>query len=147
MLLAFWAWGLMLPRLAARGVSVDALVARLQPLSYVALGALVLAGPAPGAFSFALLALYCVLTTPSAQVQPVVAMAFRPALAGRALSAYNLVIFVGIFGVQWGIGLGADALESLGWPPADALRGAVGVFGLVSLASWAQFCLSGRRGG
>ena len=146
MLLAFWAWGLMLPRLAARGVAVESLVVRIQPLSFVALAVLVLAGPALGGASFALLALYCVLSTPSAQMQPVVAMGFAPALAGRALSAFNLIIFVGIFIVQWGIGLGADALENLGWPAADALRGAMGVFGLLSLACWAQFSLAARGG-
>ena len=79
------------------------------------------------------------------QSQPVVALAFAPQLAGRALSAYNLVIFVGIFIVQWGIGLGADALESLGWRAADALRGAMGVFCAISAACWLQFVWAGRR--
>lgn len=144
MLLTFWGWGLLLPRMAARGISVDSLVARIQPLSFVALAVLVAAGPALGGWSFALLALYCMLTTPSAQVQPVVAMAFPPQLAGRALSAFNLVIFVGIFLVQWGIGLGADAFESLGWSAADALRGAMGVFGALSAACWARFVWTGR---
>lgn len=144
MLLTFWGWGLLLPRMAARGISVDRLVARIQPLSFVALALLVAAGPALGGWSFALLALYCMLTTPSAQVQPVVAMAFPPQLAGRALSAYNLVIFVGIFLVQWGIGLGADAFESLGWSATDALRGAMGVFGALSAACWARFVWTGR---
>ncbi len=144
MLLTFWGWGLLLPRMAARGISVDSLVARIQPLSFVALALLVAAGPALGGWSFALLALYCMLTTPSAQVQPVVAMAFPPQLAGRALSAFNLVIFVGIFLVQWGIGLGADAFESLGWSAADALRGAMGVFGALSAACWARFVWTGR---
>ena len=144
MLLTFWGWGLLLPRLAARGLSVDRLVARLQPFSFVALALLVAAGPALGGWSVALLALYCMLSTPSAQVQPVVALAFPPQLAGRALSAYNLVIFVGIFLVQWGIGLGADAFESLGWSAADALRGAMGVFGALSAACWVRFVWAGR---
>jgi hypothetical protein len=43
-------------------------------------------------------------------------MAFPSALAGRALSAYNLVIFIGVFVVQWGIGLLVDAFRALGWP-------------------------------
>ncbi|QTD45234.1 MFS transporter [Ottowia testudinis] len=145
MLITFWSWGLWMPRMAARGIHVDTMVARVQPLSFVALAALVALGPAAGGWSFALLALYCVLSTPSAQVQPVVAMAFAPHLAGRALSAYNLVIFAGIFMVQWGIGLGADAFESLGWPPAAALRGAMGVFGVISLACWARFAYAARR--
>ena len=145
MLLAFWGWGMALPRLAARGVAVGRLVVCIQPFSYVALAALVALGAEAGAWAPVLLALYCVLCTPSAQVQPVVAMAFGPHLAGRALSAYNLMIFLGIFGVQWGIGLGADALEGQGWAPADALRGALAAFGLVSLGAWLHFALAGRR--
>ncbi len=145
MLLTFWGWGLVMPRLTARGVSVDRLVAWIQPLSFVALAALVWAGPRLGDATFVLLAAYCMLSTPSAQVQAVVAMRFPARQAGRALSAYNLVIFLGIFAVQWGIGLGADAFEALGWAPADALRGALACFGLLSAGCWVQFVWSGRR--
>ena len=145
MLLTFWAWGLLLPRLTARGIGIDAIVARVQPFSFVALAALVVAGPAVGGWGVALLALYCVLSTPSAQVQPVLALAYPPQVAGRALSAFNLVIFVGIFLVQWGIGLGADALAALGWSEADALRGALGAFGLLSAACWLHHLRAGRR--
>jgi MFS family permease len=144
MLVTFWGWGVLLPRMAARGVSVDSLVARIQPFSFVALAVMVAAGPALGEWTFVLLALYCMLSTPSAQVQPVVAMSFAPHLAGRALSAYNLVIFLGIFVVQWGIGLGADAFESLGGSAADSLRAAMAVFGLVSVACWVRFVRAGR---
>jgi MFS family permease len=144
MLLTFWCWGLLLPRMAARGISVDRMVARVQPLSFGVLALLVAAGPALGGWSFALLALYCMLTTPSAQVQPVVAMTFPQHLAGRALSAFNLVIFLGIFFVQWGIGLGADAFEALGWAAGDALRGAMAVFGVISAVCWLRFVWSGR---
>ena len=145
MLLSFWAWGWLMPWLNARGITVERLVAWLQPASFVALAVLVGAGPRLGGASFAWLALYCMASTPSAQVQAVLALAFPARLAGRALSAYNLVIFVGIFAVQWGIGLGADAFEALGWSPADALRAAMACFGLLALASWAQFVVSGRR--
>ena len=145
MLVTFWGWGLVMPRLMARGVSVDRLVAWIQPFSFIALAALVLAGPRLGEATFVLLAAYCMLSTPSAQVQAVVAMRFPARLAGRALSAYNLVIFLGIFAVQWGIGLGADAIGALGGSAADALRGAMACFGLLSAAAWAQFVWSGRR--
>lgn len=145
MLLSFWGWGLVMPRLTARGIDVDMLVTWIQPASFVALAVLVVAGPALGEWSFALLALYCMLSTPSAQVQAVLGMRFPAELAGRALSAFNLVIFLGIFAVQWGIGLGADALEGLGLSPADGLRGAMAGFGLLALASWFWFVRAGRR--
>ncbi|WP_298437388.1 MFS transporter [Ottowia sp.] len=139
MLATFWIWGLLMPRLAARGVSVDRLVAWGLPASFAPLALLVAGGPAWGEASFVLLALYCVLTTPAAQVQPVVGMTFPPELAGRALSAYNLVVFVGIFLVQWGIGLAVDGLRALGLGQAAAFQGAMGVFGALSVLSYLVF--------
>lgn len=139
MLLTFWGWGLLLPRLAARGLPIGRLVARVQVFSFPALAALLLAGPAGGAASFVLLALYCVLTTPAAHLQAAVGMSFAAAQAGRALSAFNLVIFTGVFVVQWSIGLATDTLQTLGLTPANALRGALAAFGLASLLCWLHF--------
>ena len=45
--------------------------------------------------------------------------AFSPAQAGRALSAYNLVIFAGIFCIQWGLGLMVDVLRAGGLDPEE----------------------------
>ena len=55
--------------------------------------------------------------------QPAVGLAFPAGLAGRALSAYNLVIFLGAFSIQWGIGLAIDALRAQGWSTVAAYRG------------------------
>ncbi len=71
--------------------------------------------------------------------QPAVGMAFPPALAGRALSAYNLVVFAGVFAVQWGIGLLIDGFESLGAPTVLAYQGAMAVLLACGVASWAYF--------
>ena len=56
------------------------------------------------------------------------AAGFPLALAGRAITTYNLMVFAGGFGAQWGIGLLIDALLHLGWTEPEALRG---VFGLL----------------
>ena len=50
----------------------------------------------------------------------------RPALAGRALSAYNLVVFLGVFVVQWGVGLLIDLFGRAGFDTVGAFRGALG---------------------
>jgi hypothetical protein len=76
-----------------------------------------------------------------ALAQPVVGMAFPAHLAGRALSAYNLVIFAGIFVVQWGIGLLVDLGRGLGLADVQAYQLALACFGLSSAASWAFFML------
>lgn len=53
-----------------------------------------------------------------------VAQAFPPSLSGRANTALNLLVFVGAFGLQWGIGALVDSLQAGGWSIDDAYRAA-----------------------
>jgi hypothetical protein len=76
--------------------------------------------------------------------QPAVGMAFPPALAGRALSAYNLVIFGGVFAVQWGLGLLLDGFGRAGLDEVDRFRAALAVFLAASIGSWVYFVRSAR---
>lgn len=72
-------------------------------------------------------------------------MAFPQALAGRALSAYNLVIFVGVFVVQWGIGLAVDAFAGAGLATVPAFQAAMAVYLVCNAGAYAWFLLRGRR--
>jgi predicted MFS family arabinose efflux permease len=142
MLVSFWLWGLVTPRLAKWGIPVDRLIARGLPLTFVVLAFLIWQGPALGASAAVSLALFCVCSTFVALAQPAVGMAFPSHLAGRALSAYNLVIFAGIFVVQWGIGLAVDAGRSAGLDKPAAYQVALAGFAMCSIASWLYFVLS-----
>jgi predicted MFS family arabinose efflux permease len=144
MLSTFWVWGLITPRLAKRGITANKLIAWGQPISFAVLFGVIWLGPDLGAGTAAALALFCVSSTFVALAQPAVGMAFPPHLAGRALSAYNLVIFVGVFVVQWGIGLGVDFFKSLGWPPVLAFQSAFSVFGLCAVLSYVYFHWANR---
>jgi hypothetical protein len=139
MLATFWSWGMVTPALERRGIRTDALIAWGTPLSFVALAALIAAGPAAGAWP---LALFCMASTFVALAQPAVGMVFPVSLAGRALSGYNLVIFFGVFVVQWGIGLVIDAFRAAGWPEVSAFRAAFGIFLASSVLSYAWFLWS-----
>ena len=139
MLLAFWTWGWITPGLTRRGLHADRLIAWGMPLNFVVLVVLVASGPAAGSAAAGLLALFCVSSTFVALAQPAVGMAFAPHLAGRALSAYNLVIFAGVFVVQWGIGLLVDLARGMGLERAAAYQSAFAVFGVCSLMSWLFF--------
>ncbi len=141
MLVTFWLWGLITPGLARKGVPVELLIAWGLPLSFLVIGALVWMGPAIGSAAAVGMALLCVSSTFVALAQPAVGMAFPSHLAGRALSAYNLVIFAGIFVVQWGIGLLVDAGRGLGLENAAAYQAALACFGLTSVLSWVFFLL------
>jgi hypothetical protein len=77
-----------------------------------------------------------------ALAQPAVGMAFPPALAGRALSAYNLVVFAGIFVLQWGIGLLIDGFRAVGLGEVTSFRVAMAVFLACSVMSYGYFVLA-----
>lgn len=121
MLIAFMSWGAIVPRLYERGWTAQRLIARGGVLVIATLLLAVLLGPQAGAWNWAL---FCVSCTVTALAQPAIGQAFPAGLAGRALSAYNLVIFIGVFAVQWGIGLAIDAFRAVGWDTVSAYRGA-----------------------
>lgn len=139
MLCTFWAWGLANPWLARRGLHADRLIARGLPASFVLLAAIIAAGGDVAGGAGALWALYCVSCTFVALAQPAVGLAFAPHLAGRALSAFNLVMFAGAFTVQWGIGLAVDGFKTLGMTELQSFQSAMSGFLVCSIAAYAFF--------
>jgi predicted MFS family arabinose efflux permease len=144
MLFTFWLWGWLNPRLAAKGLHANRLIAWGQPLSFICLAILIAVGDRWTQHIEILLALYCMTCSFVSLSQPAVGMAFDKELAGRALSGFNLVLFVGIFVVQWGIGLLIDGFRGLGASEVDAFRGALAVFLGCCVASYAHFLWRGR---
>ena len=136
MLLTFWGWGLVNPRLARAGWHTDRLITWGVPVSLLALAANIAGGAATGWVGWAV---FCVASTVISLLQPAVGMAFKPALAGRALSAFNLVIFAGVFTVQWGIGLLVDAFAALGLARVASFQAAFSVFLCCGIAAYAYF--------
>ncbi|MBL0423301.1 MFS transporter [Ramlibacter sp. AW1] len=139
MLLSFWTWGVLYPRLAARGLHAERLIAWGMPCNFAVLVGIVFAGPAAGAWAWAL---FCVSSTCLSLAQPAVALRFPPGLAGRALSAFNLVIFAGAFCMQWGIGLLVDGFASLGFDDPGSFRAALASFAVASVGAWLYFMLA-----
>jgi predicted MFS family arabinose efflux permease len=138
MLLAFLTWGWINPLWARRGIPALRIMQWGIPFSLLCLAANIGLGVEGGWQGWAL---FCASSTVVALTQPSVGMAFPPAQAGRALSAYNLVIFLGVFVVQWGIGLLIDAFVYAGQPLSMAYRLALGTFGLCCAWAYAYLFL------
>lgn len=136
MLLAFWLWGLVTPSLNVRGYNSNKLITYGVPLSLCAQVAIVVGGTQAGAMHWIL---FCITSSFVSLAQPAVGMAFPSALAGRALSAYNLVLFLGVFVVQWGMGLMIDGFKATGWSEPQAFQAAMAVFFMSSLLSYGYF--------
>lgn len=125
MLVVFWLWGLLTPKLFARGITANQLMSWGVPLSLAVQAYIVWSGADAGALAWTL---FCMTSSFVSLAQPAVGMAFPSELAGRALSAYNLVMFLGVFVVQWSMGLLIDGLGSLGWALGETYQGAMAVF-------------------
>ena len=143
MLVSFWLWGLLSPRLVKRGLNAERLITAGMPLSFIVLALVIFAAGSLGPWTALGLTLYCMSCTFVSLAQPSVGMAFPAALAGRALSAYNLVIFSGVFIIQWGIGLLIDGFRTLGLAEVAAFQAALGVFLVCCVGSYLHFLLAG----
>ena len=143
MLVAFLGWGALMPRLARMGIDACQLMAWGLPLPLLVMLVNVWLGPGAGAGHWAL---WCVACTSVSVSQPAVAAAFPPEQTGRALSAFNLVIFGGVFCVQWGIGLFVDALQLWGLAETDAMRAAFASLGVCGAAAYGWFLRHRPRG-
>lgn len=136
MLVIFWAWGMVNPRLARSGWNATRLIAWGVPLSLAVLAFNIAAGTSTGWLGWAL---FCVTSSVMGLAQPAVGMSFSASLAGRALSAYNLVIFAGVFVAQWSLGLLIDGFAAMGWAQVASFQAALGVFLCCCIAAYAYF--------
>ena len=142
MLLMYWLWGLANPWFARHKISANQLLRQGVPLSFLPLLMLAASGAAwPAAAPWAW-GMFCVLATVCTIAQPAVGMAFPAELAGRALTAYNLVVFCGVFAVQWGMGLAIEALRARDWSETAAYQGALSAFALCYVLSYLYFLLA-----
>ncbi len=136
MLVTFWSWGMVNPWLVRQGWNATRLITWGVPFSLLVLAFNIAAGASTGWLGWAL---FCMGSSVLGLAQPSVGMAFKPSLAGRALSAYNLMIFAGVFTVQWGIGLLIDVFAALGLAQVASFQAAMGVFLCCCIASYGYF--------
>jgi predicted MFS family arabinose efflux permease len=147
MLLCFMAWGAIVPRLYRRGWTAHRLIALGLPASLMVLWTAIALGAEAKAGMWVL---FCATSTVASLSQPAVGQAFPAGLAGRALSAYNLMMFTGVFSVQWGIGLIIDRLQARGWSVTASYQGAFALFAVCCTLAylWFRVCddgVSARR--
>ena len=138
MLLTFFIWGFIYPYFHKRGISSDTIMIRCVPLSFLALGFIIYSGENVNGFHFTLFLIASVFVS---LAQPAVGMAFPNAIAGKALSSYNLILFLGTFVVQWVIGILIDLFKSYGFNTLQSYQAAFSVFAVCCILSYFYFVL------
>lgn len=89
--------------------------------------------------------LFALVVTVTTLAQTHVSLSFASSQAGRANSAFNLTLFIGAFGLQWGMGLLIDIFVSYGWSQSSAMRMAWAVYLLIQLGALVSFIGSRSR--
>lgn len=138
MMFGFLGVGWALPRLAAAGWEVPRLIVVATAIVVV----LHMAIPfVDGYAGVALWMVYAVVATIYVPAQSYVCLSFPEALTGRAFTAFNLLIFVGVFAVQWLFGVIVDLASAGGVADAQGFRRALFAWALLEAAALAVFVL------
>jgi len=136
MLVTFFIWGFINPYFHKKGISTDKIIIAGVPLSFLALGFIIYSGTNVSGLHFALFLIASVFVS---LAQPAVGMTFPNAIAGKALSSYNLVLFLGTFTVQWAIGVLIDLFKSFGYNTVLSYQISFSIFALCCILSYSYF--------
>jgi hypothetical protein len=122
--------GWLMPRLEARGIGMDRVI--LVGTLLVILVELAIAST-QATWAWGLWLVLAIVSTFYTTVQTHVSLSFPAAVTGRAYTAYNLLIFSGMFLAQWLFGVVIDLYKAVGADTPHAFR--------YTLATWAAMQL------
>jgi len=136
MLLSFLIWGYFVPKFSKNVNDAIRLLKYGAPLSLLVLSVIIYLGPNTVSIHWALFTVSAIFLS---LIQPAVGMAFSLSNAGKALTSYNLLIFIGAFFLQWIIGLIIDLGLSLNYSEIVSFQLAMSFVLVTSLTSYLYF--------
>ena len=142
LLFSFLTWGYFVPKFSKNVSDAIRLLKFGAPINLVVLAFIIYLGPKAGAFHWALFAVSSVFLSLS---QPAVGMAFSLSNAGKALTSFNLLLFIGAFALQWIIGVIIDLTMNLGYSEILGFRFAMLFFLLTSFFSYLFFLIKNYK--
>ena len=136
MLISFLFWGYFIPKISKNVKDAIRLLKFGAPLNLIVLAIIIYLGSDAGALHWSLFVVASIFLSLS---QPAVGMAFSLTNAGKALTSFNLLLFVGAFFIQWMIGIIIDFGINLNFSEITSFKFAM-IFVLVSsLISYLYF--------
>ena len=136
MLISFLVWGYFVPKFSKNVNDAVKLLKIGAPLSLCVLMLIIYLGPKAGSIHWALFIVSSIFLS---LTQPAVGMAFSLSNAGKALTSFNLLIFIGAFFIQWIIGLIIDAGIAFNLSEIDSFKVAMTFVLITSLLSYLFF--------
>ena len=142
MLIAFFIFGYILPKITKLGIETIKIIKLGLPISYLSLLIIIILGKDAGALFFTIYILTSIVLT---LTQPAVALSFPTRIAGTSLTSFNLLIFVGTFIMQWGIGLGIDISKYFGFTEVISFQISFSLYLMICIISYLFFLYKNTR--
>ena len=142
LLISFLSWGYLVPKISKNVSDAIRLLKFGAPLNLIVLAFIIYLGPKAGAYHWAFFAVSSVFLS---LTQPAVGMAFSLSNAGKALTSFNLLLFIGAFALQWIIGVIIDLTMNLGFSEILGFRSAMLFFLLTSFFSYLFFLIKNSK--
>ena len=136
MLISFLVWGFFVPKISKNINDAIKLLKIGTPFSLIILGLIIYLGPDAGAIHWTLFVVSAIFLSLS---QPAVGMAFTLSNAGKALTSFNLLLFVGAFFVQWMMGIIIDLSMNFNFSEVMSFKFAMSFVLISSLFSYLYF--------
>ena len=142
MLVSFFIFGYILPKITKLGFKTMRLMKIGLPISYLSLLIIIISGENAGTIHFTIYILTSIVLT---LTQPAVALSFPTNLAGKSLTSFNLLIFVGTFIMQWGIGLVIDLSRYLKNDETQSFQISFTVYLIICIFSYLYFLMKNKN--
>ena len=142
MLVSFFLWGYFLPKITNLGFSALKILKLGLPISFLVMLIIIVLGSKAGAFYITLFILSSIFLSVT---QPAVGLSFQSHLAGKALTSFNILIFLGTFIMQWIMGLVIDLVKNFGYTEIAGFKSAFSVFLFLSLTSYIFFLIINKK--
>ena len=142
MLISFFLWGYFLPKITNLGFSALKILKLGLPVSFLIMLMIIILGSKAGAFYITLFILSSIFLSVT---QPAVGLSFASHLAGKALTSFNLLIFLGTFIMQWVMGLVIDLVKTFGYTEIIGFKAAFSFFLFLSLISYIFFLIFNKK--
>ena len=142
LLISFLSWGYLVPKISKNVSDAIRLLKFGAPLNLIVLAFIIYLGPKAGAYHWAFFAVSSVFLS---LTQPAGGMAFSLSNAGKALTSFNLLLFIGAFALQWIIGVIIDLTMNLGFSEISGFKFAMIFFLLTSFFSYLFFLIKNSK--
>ena len=136
MLISFLCWGYFVPKFSKNVNDAIRLLKIGAPLNLIVLALIIYLGPKAGSIHWALFIISSIFLS---LTQPAVGMAFSLKNAGKSLTSFNLLIFIGAFFIQWIIGIIIDIGMSFNYSEINSFKFAMLFVLITSLFSYLFF--------